>query len=263
MTTAKLTRKPGHDLVSGVVYGPVQSRRLGWSLGINWFAPLTKVCNFDCLYCQLGRTTRRPRKTDFVGVEAFEEAVKQKFRNLKNQAQPIDVITISGNGEPVLHPRLSELIDILIHYRNTFFPRAKLWILTNGSRIDQKSVADALNKLDERSIKLDGVGPWLERVDKPIYGFSIERLVEGLRRLIDYHLQVLFLKGPDNNACEEALEAWCQFVLENKLRPKSIQVYTVDRYPAYPDVYPLEPEELKKVVDFLQSRLPFPVTLYV
>ena len=263
MTASKLVRKPGHDLVSGIIYGPVQSRRLGWSLGINWFAPLTKVCNFDCVYCQLGRTTRRPVRTDFVSVDSFQTVIEQKFKSFRDQHQTIHVITISGNGEPLLHPHLPELVDLLLGARDHYLPDAKIWILTNGTRLDRPETAKALNRLDERAIKLDGVNNWLVHVDQPLYGFSLEKLLAGLSMLKDYHLQVMLLHGIENNASPRALEAWCDFVLKHQLHPKTIQLYTVDRYPAYPNVTPLSDKELEEAAAFLRQRLPFPVDVFI
>lgn len=251
-----LPKKPGHDLVDGCVYGPVRSRRLGWSLGINWFAPMTKVCNFDCVYCQLGPTDRLPRREDFVGLDVFSREVEAAFARVVAAGVPVDVITISGNGEPTLHPRTPDLIDCVLAARDRYFPRARTWILTNGTRVHVDGVAEALNRLDERAVKLDGVGPWLIDVDKPLFGFRWEALVEGLRKLRDYHLQVMVVRGRGENVAPAALAEWVGWVRRHALRPKSVQVYTVDRFPAYEGVRPLSRSEMARVADWLARHLP-------
>jgi len=251
-----LPKKPGHDLVEACVYGPVRSRRLGWSLGINWFAPMTKVCNFDCVYCQLGPTDRLPRRTDFVSPAVFAREVEAAFARLASAGVSVDVITISGNGEPTLHPQTPDLIDRVLAARDRYFPTARTWILTNGARIHVDGIARAVNRLDERAVKLDGVGSWFVDVDKPLFGFRWEALVEGLRKLRDYHLQVMVVKGRGENITPAALAAWAAWVRRHALRPKSVQLYTVDRFPAYDGVRPLSRSEMAQVADALARHLP-------
>jgi wyosine [tRNA(Phe)-imidazoG37] synthetase (radical SAM superfamily) len=251
-----LSKKAGHDLVDGCVYGPVRSRRLGWSLGINWFAPKTKVCNFDCVYCQLGPTDRLPLRADFVPLEVFAQEVETAFARIAADGTPIDVITISGNGEPTLHPRTPDLIDRVLAARDRYFPTARTWVLTNGTRNHVDAVAEALNRLDERAVKLDAVGPWLTDIDKPLFGFRWDAFVEGLRKLRDYHLQVMVVKGRGQNQDPRAWTAWVEWVRSQALRPKSIQLYTVDRFPAYAGVEPLDRREMAEVASYLSHRLP-------
>lgn len=256
MALPVLPKKPGHDLVDGYVYGPVRSRRLGWSLGINWFAPMTKVCNFDCVYCQLGPTDRLPRREDFVSPAVFTREVETAFARIASAGIPVDVITISGNGEPTLHPQTPDLIDRVLVARDRYFPAARTWILTNGSRVHVDGVAQALNRLDERAVKLDGVGSWFVDVDKPLFGFRWEAFVEGLRKLRDYHLQVMVVKGRGENITPAALAEWVGWVRRHGLCPKGIQLYTVDRFPAYDGVWPLSRSEMAQVADRLAQALP-------
>ncbi len=256
MSATVLSRKRGHDLVGTYVYGPVRSRRLGMSLGINWFAPWIKVCNFDCLYCQLGRTERLPRREDFVRVDVFAREVMRVFAELAERNVRVDAITISGNGEPTLHPRTPELIAILLEARDRFFPGARTWILTNGTRLHVDGIARAVNRLDERSVKLDGVGADLITVDRPRFGFRWTHFIEGLRKLRDFHLQVMVLAGRGKNIRPDALAAWTSWIRQQALVPKSIQLYTVDRYPAYPGVRPLTRTEMEAVVQYIAAELP-------
>ncbi len=258
----RLPKKEGHDLVGTVVYGPVRSRRLGWSLGINFFAPFRKVCNIDCMYCQLGRTSSLPGKGDFLPVSVIMSEIEQALQTLHKNGQTLDVITISGNGEPALHPHLPEIVEKFLKVKHIYYPNVKTWILSNGTRTWVSSVANAFNQLDERAIKLDGVGELFKKIERPQFGLSLDKLVRGISQLKDYHLQFLLVNGRITNTSQEALEQWVQFVLDHHLKPKSIQLYTVDRFPAYPDVYPVSREKLLFVYQYLSEHLPFEITLF-
>lgn len=260
--TLRLPRKPGHDLVDTIIYGPVLSRRLGWSLGINVFAPKVKVCNFDCVYCQLGPTLRLPRKEDFLPTKDVCRSIAKTLERLAEKSQPLDVLTLSGNGEPTLHPGLGPILQSLIEARNHWFPKAQTWILTNGSRIHIPAIVNALNDLDERAIKLDATGPWIAAIDRPWYGFRLERMLQHLPKLRDYHLQIMLNHGPGENSSPTAAESWARTFHEFGLTPKSIQIYTVDRYPAYPGVSPLTKEEMVRWVEKIQRLVSCPVVIF-
>lgn len=234
-------------LQSGIIYGPVQSRRLGRSLGINVLPADRKVCNFDCRYCQYGWTDPSAlasmSEADYPAVRDVVDAVAAALRGLPEAPH---YVTFSGNGEPTLHPRFGEIVDGVNEARARFAPAARTAILSNSSRVGRPEIRQALSRLDVRILKLDaGTEGCFARYNRPVQGITLESIVEGLRLLPDITLQTLLAGGSGGNLAAEETEAWLARVAV--IRPRTVQLYTLDR--EAPDRYlvPATREELEAV----------------
>jgi wyosine [tRNA(Phe)-imidazoG37] synthetase (radical SAM superfamily) len=238
--------QPSPQLMSlheGLVYGPVRSRRLGRSLGVNVLPPGEKVCTFNCLYCQYGwtRQTRRsdaqpvawPRPADVV------RAVGAALDALASQGLTVDRITLAGHGEPTLHPAFPDIVEALCELRSARLPGTPVAVLSNSTTAGEPAVRAALARLDERYMKLDaGDQDTLRRVNA--CAMSIERLVDSLRALPDVVTQTMFVTdetGRIGNTSEPAVAAWLDALLA--IRPQAVHLYTLDRAPAWPGFRPV------------------------
>ncbi len=220
-------------LKSGVTYGPVLSRRLGRSLGINLLGGAAKICTFDCAYCQYGWTLADPHEAlARGGLPAVTEVLAAVETSLKILDAPPAFLTFSGNGEPTLHPELGEIVAGVGGLRDRLAPSARVAVLSNSSRLHDPRVREALMGLDLRIMKLDaGDEATFRRFNRPRSELTLAQVLAGLRALGSYTVQALFADGPDGNASPQALRAWVETVAE--LRPEAVQLYTLDRgYPS-------------------------------
>jgi wyosine [tRNA(Phe)-imidazoG37] synthetase (radical SAM superfamily) len=232
------------SLQKSIVYGPVASRRLGHSLGINLLPATEKVCTFNCVYCQygwsdfgaLGRVAVPP----LPSRERVRVALEESLRGAGSRAA---FLTFSGNGEPTLHPEFPAIVGDLVGLRDRLAPGALTAILSNSTTVTDKAVRDALALLDVRIMKLDAGKPdTVLRYNQPAPGTDFEAMVEGLGRLKDVTIQALFSTGPAGNFSKPDVEAWVSRV--KALAPRSVQIYTLAR--GYPSagIGPLTREEL-------------------
>jgi wyosine [tRNA(Phe)-imidazoG37] synthetase (radical SAM superfamily) len=250
MTHDPVARPPLLPLWSDIVYGPVSSRRLGRSLGLNVMPPGGKTCTFNCIYCQYGWTTARSAPVDAWPAPAqVATALSAALRTLAG-ASP-DRITLAGHGEPTLHPAFGDVVDAIHAVRNREAPAAALAVLSNGTRVHEAGVHAALLRLDECYVKLDaGNADTLRRVNAS--DFPLDRLVAGLESLPGVTVQSLFVDDPRGrcgNADPASREAWLQLVA--RIRPRQVHLYTVARAPALARLRPVP----RAVLDDLASRL--------
>lgn len=223
-------------LQSGIIYGPVHSRRLGLSLGINLLPSGYKLCSFNCLYCQYGWTYKptlnvNQHVKDLPRPEEISDALKRSLQDMIRRGTKVDCITFAGNGEPTLHPELAEIIDRTRLFRDKYVPQAKLAILSNSSTVNKEEVRDALEMLDMRVMKLDaGSEELMRHLNKPAPPLYLGEIVDGLKKLKDVILQSLFVQGRLTNTDPNSVEHWVQMVKE--VQPILVQVYTLDRLPA-------------------------------
>ena len=213
-----------------IVFGPIRSRRLGSSLGINLLPERGKLCNFDCIYCECGwnRDGRGDRRLPDLAM--LREALKAKLSACAAEGAPIDSITFSGDGEPTLNPDFPAIIDATLALRDRYFPAARVSVLTNATRLDDPAVFAALRKVDSPILKLDAPSTVLVRViNRPAGAYDVARVVEGMRRFEgDFILQTMFLRAPGFDSADPAvLGAWMDIVRD--LRPREIMVYTIAR----------------------------------
>ncbi len=212
------------------VFGPIRSRRLGNSLGINLLPTKGKICNFDCIYCECGWNADGRDDTVLPTAAQVRSALEDKLCALMLEGTPVDSITFSGDGEPTLNPEVPRIIDDTIKLRDAYFPAAKVSVLSNATRVHVPEVFEALRKVDNPCMKIDAPTDELAAlINRPAPGYSVARVVEGLKRFEgDFVLQTMFLRSPDfDSAAPEVLDGWMEIV--RTLRPRLIQVYSIDR----------------------------------
>lgn len=219
-------------LQPGAVYGPVRSRRLGHSLGINILPVDGKFCYSNCAYCQYGST-----KAEFVRETALRppseilQEIEQSFEKLAGEKTAVDNVTFSGNGEPTLHPGFPELAAGVRALRDRYFPRARIALFSDASSVAVPAVREALLSLDDVFMKLDAGDPeTFRRINRPLHRIPWEDLIAGIKSLEGVKLQSLFVQGRVSNAGGKALENWYRAVAD--IRPALVHIYTIGRPPA-------------------------------
>ncbi|MCU0291109.1 MAG: hypothetical protein MUF10_03845 [Thermoanaerobaculaceae bacterium] len=240
------------ELKKGCVYGPVSSRRLGRSLGINVLPAARKVCTFDCQYCQYG-WTRRDCLASADGFAAVATVLCEVEATLRRLPDPPAFLTFSGNGEPTLHPAFPRLVDSVIALRDRVAPTARTAILSNSTRVGDPAVRAALRRLDARIMKLDaGSQAALDGFNQPLEPLAIDELVEGLGDLGEVTLQALFAGGPAGNHGPDHIAAWLTCV--ERIRPVAVQVYTLDRDVPSRHLAPVPRPDLDAIAAALEAR---------
>jgi len=217
-------------LFGSIIYGPIHSRRLGTSLGVELMPLDHKLCTFNCVYCECGWNTpvSHPKLPTREEVRIALEA------RLKEGLQ-LDVITFSGNGEPTLHPDFLGIIEDTCALRDRYCPNAKVSVLSNSTQLGRPDVVQALRLCDNRILKLDAAtDTMMRRIDLPVNkDLTVVQIMEWLVQFDgDFTLQTCFLRGEHNgelidNTTQEELTAWYHAV--NQLRPKQIMIYVIDR----------------------------------
>ncbi len=212
------------------MFGPIVSRRLGSSLGVNLLPSKGKLCNFDCVYCECGWNKDGMNDKVFPKYEDIEAALEEKMSKLAAEGTPVDSITFSGNGEPTVHPDFPKVIDATLRYRDKYFPNARVSVLSNATMIDRPAVAEALMRIDNPILKIDASSDELiMKINRPVGHYKLDEVVEAMMRFNgNFILQTMFLRSPEfDTAGPAALAAWMDIV--RKVRPREIMVYTIDR----------------------------------
>ena len=212
------------------VFGPIHSRRLGSSLGINLLPVNGKICSFDCIYCECGWNRDGKDDKRLPSAAEVRSALQDKLSALMLEGVRIDSITFSGDGEPTLNPEFPRIIEDTLRLRDVFYPDAKVSVLSNATRVHVPEVFEALRKVDNPIMKIDAPTDELVRlIDNPAPGYSLARTIEALRRFEgDFVLQTMFLRSPDfDSSSPEVLDGWKAIVRD--LRPRKIMVYNIDR----------------------------------
>lgn len=246
-------------LFSEIVFGPVQSRRLGTSLGINLLPYDGKLCSFDCIYCECGLNKNFRTKTKLPNRQNVQLALKDKLISLKNEGIIIDVITFAGNGEPTMHPQFYEIIDDTIELRNIYYPESKISVLSNGMHLDKPKVVEALKKTDNPVLKLDSaIEETIRILDRPnSSSYSISRQIERFKLFnSNFILQTMFLKGEFegqtiDNTTNEEVSAWLELVYD--LQPREVMIYTIDRETAVKGLEKVSLEKLLEIANKVES----------
>ena len=235
-------------LFDDIIFGPVNSRRLGKSLGINLLPTTSKYCNFNCIYCECG-WTKNSGKIDFHSVESVISELEKVLAKYSETNESLDVITYAGNGEPTLHPKFSEIIDKTIILRNKYCPNVKIAVLSNATMLHKESVFKSLLKIDLPILKLDsGIESTIININQPTGSFSMSKLIENFKKFDgNFHLQTMFLKGKFNgniidNTTEIEINAWIKIIEETK--PKQVMIYSIARNTPADNLKPVSVEEL-------------------
>ncbi|WP_029903183.1 radical SAM protein [Prevotella sp. 10(H)] len=236
-----------------IVFGPLHSRRLGASLGINLLPYDGKLCSFDCIYCECGYNKDFRTKTKLPDRDNVRAALEDKLIQLQQEGTNIDVITFAGNGEPTMHPQFAEIIDDTIALRDIYFPAAKISVLSNAMHLGKQKVFDALKKVDNNILKLDSaILDTVKLIDRPNSpGYSIDKQLELFKLFNgDFIMQTMFVKGSHNgrivdNTTEEEISAWLEAVKET--RPKEVMIYTIDRETPEKNLEKVSVEKLREI----------------
>ena len=247
------------SLYDNIIFGPVRSRRLGLSLGVNLLPVDSKLCNFDCIYCECGWNEDHPGRRRFNSREDVREMLAKTLRRMVDEGEVPDVITFAGNGEPTMHPDFEDIIADTIALRYQICPQAKVSVLSNATQIHREDVRRALLRVDNNILKLDSAfDATVQLINKPQGSYSVERTVE-LMKLFEGKmiLQTMFLRGEYlgqrvDNTTEKEVEAWLDIV--EQIRPRQVMIYSLDRDTPCQTLEKVEKEELQKIAARLQER---------
>lgn len=213
------------------IYGPVHSRRLGLSLGINLMPADGKICTFDCLYCECGFNADHHTRSHYPTREVVAEALEKQLVKMHNDNEHPDVLTFAGNGEPTSNPHFPEIIDDTVKLRDKWCPDAKISVLSNSTFINREKVREALMKVDNNILKLDTVNAeYIKKVDRPTQPtYDVNKIIEHMK-WFDGHIiiQTMFMKGDGtDNTGNEYVMPWLDAVKD--INPREVMVYTIDR----------------------------------
>lgn len=240
-------------LFEDVIFGPVRSRRLGLSLGVNLLPVHAKLCTFDCIYCECGWNEERRGDRRFNSREVVRMRLEEVLTAMVGAETPPDVITFAGNGEPTMHPDFEAIIDDTIALRDRLAPSAKISVLSNATQLHREAVVRALRRVDNNILKLDSAfDATVRRMNKPQQAtYTVAKVVEQLQHFEgQFILQTMFLRGSfegeaiDNTTTEE-VEAWLKLV--DRLRPRQVMVYSIDRDTPCQTLEKVGREELQQI----------------
>lgn len=242
------------------IFGPIHSRRLGVSLGINLLPADGKFCTFDCIYCECGYNRDHRPHLPLPTREEVRKALEAKLIDMKANGPHPDVFTFAGNGEPTSHPAFAGIIDDTIALRDTYFPNAKVSVLSNSTFIHKPDVFAALNKIDNNILKLDTVNAeYINRVNCPTGHYSVENIVEGMKA---FHgnliIQTMFMKGKTDegidvtNVSDEFVLPWLEAVKE--IAPRQVMIYTIDRETPDHFLQKATHQELDRIVSLIKKE---------
>lgn len=258
----------GQRVVAGLlpvgVFGPIDSRRFGLSLGVNVIPAQTKVCSFDCCYCECGPSALK--KYDPGGVvwpdkNLLCESLENYLTHHPTVAMALAAITFSGNGEPTLHPEFEQLIDCALLSRDRHAPHTKLVVLTNASELSRSEIRRALAKVDEPCIKLDaGNDALLKSLNYPLVEFHLQDLIKWCADLPQVVIQTIFVQGPIDNTTPEAIDDWIDCL--RQIRPRRVDIYTLHRKPVDLGLRPVEMDKLNQIAEQVRVMVQTPVQVY-
>ena len=237
------------------IFGPVHSRRLGLSLGINLMPADGKVCTFDCIYCECGfNADHRPRQKR-PSREEVAAALEQKLKDMQADGRLPDVLTFAGNGEPTAHPQFAGIIDDTLRLRDRYCPEAKVSVLSNATMAMRPEVHAALERVDNNILKLDTVSQeYINRVNRPTYPtYNVQEIIETIRSFRGHAIvQTMFMRGTIDgqdvdNTGEEYVRPWLEAV--KHIVPKQVMIYTIDRETPDHDLRKAAPSVLDAIRD--------------
>lgn len=247
------------SLYDNIIFGPVRSRRLGLSLGVNLLPVESKLCNFDCIYCECGWNEDHVGRRRFNSREDVRDMLRDTLQAMVAKGELPDVITFAGNGEPTMHPDFEQIIEDTIALRDQICPQAKVSVLSNATQIHREDVRRALLRVDNNILKLDSAfDSTVQLINKPQGSYSVERTVE-LMKLFEGNmiLQTMFLRGEylskrvDNTTAEE-VDAWLDIVAQ--IKPRQVMIYSLDRDTPCQTLEKVGREELLQIAAKLQAR---------
>lgn len=244
-------------LFTSTIFGPIHSRRLGTSLGVNLSPADGKVCSFDCLYCEAGFNLQGPGKMGLPPRADVKRLLEQKLQQMVANGEQLDVITFSGNGEPTMHPEFAAVIDDTIELRNRYFPAVKVSVLSNSTRIDNPKVVGALLKVDNNILKLDSaITSTMQFIDRPLdKKFTAEKAIELLEQFGNQCIvQTMMLRGSYcGKEIDNTTEAEVAALIDayKRIKPREVMLYSIDRKTPAEELQKVSREEL----DIIAQRI--------
>jgi wyosine [tRNA(Phe)-imidazoG37] synthetase (radical SAM superfamily) len=246
-------------LFHDVIFGPVNSRRLGVSLGVNLLPLDMKYCTFNCIYCECGWTKDKSAvDKKLPGRELEKEKLEEKLKSMKDADQHPDAITFAGNGEPTIHPQFPEILEDTISLRDQYFPEARVSVLSNASTLDKPAVFRALKKTGNSILKLDaGTEELFRLINGPRSGITLRAIVEKLKEFNgELIIQTLFLRGKldgeiIDNTAEPGFSRWLEHV--KAINPKYVMIYPIDRSTPLDTLEKLSFNELNMIADKVEK----------
>lgn len=242
------------------IFGPVRSRRLGISLGLNLLPADGKVCTFDCIYCECGYNKQHHTRQALPTREEVKTALEQRLQEMAAHGPQPDVLTFAGNGEPTIHPQFAAIIDDTLALRDHYFPQAKVSVLSNSTKVTDNNVRKALMKVDNAIMKLDTVdAAYIRQLDRPTGHYDVEKIVEALKSMEGKPvIQTMFLKGFSedgmdmDNTTDRYVIPWLNTIRD--IAPREVMIYTIDRETPDKHLQKATPEELDRIVALLHAE---------
>lgn len=242
-------------LFNEIVFGPVSSRRFGVSLGINLLPDTMKYCTFNCIYCECGLTDAdQDKRAKLYTTPEILAALDERFKELHEKKLHPDNITFAGNGEPTIHPGFAEIIDRTIELRDIYFPTAKITVLSNSTKLNKKSIHDALLKIDHNVLKLDaGSEQMFNAINRPLSPIKLKDVVEQLKSFNgNVIIQTLFVRGRIkgemvDNTTEEEIALWLRHLEE--IKPSLVMLYSISRETPEEGLVKISANELEKIAE--------------
>ena len=232
------------------IFGPVKSRRLGVSLGINLLPKDGKVCTFDCIYCECGLNADHRPTSKMPTREEVRTKLEEKLQQMKRAGESPDVLTFAGNGEPTCHPDFSAIIDDTLRLRDEYFPNARVSVLSNATQLHRENVRRALLRVDNNILKLDTVNAsYISKVDRPTGRYDVQEVIGYLKMFRGQAvIQTMFMKGDGyDNTSDDFVAPWLQTVID--IAPREVMIYTVDRETPVAGILKASREELDAIRD--------------
>lgn len=247
-------------LYSSPIFGPIHSRRLGISLGINLLPSDGKCCSFDCIYCECGTNRQRVAHQPMPSRNQVSQALRQRLITMRDEGTPPDVLTFAGNGEPTLHPDFRHIVDDVLALRDEFFPKAKVSVLTNATQIVRPEVFDALSRVDNNILKLDTVNPqYISIVDRPVSTtYDVSKIVEAMQRFgKQCIIQTMFMQGTMgdhdvDNTTDAYVLPWLEAV--QNIAPREVMIYTIDRETPISTLRKATHQQLDHIASMVRER---------
>ncbi len=242
-------------LFDEIVFGPVRSRRLGISLGINLLPTNHKLCNFNCLYCECGWSNEKIENLNTLpSLKLFYQKLEDSLSEMYLANKKLDAITFAGNGEPTLHPEFDKIIDATIELRQKYFPDTKITVLSNATLIANERIFNALQKVEQSVLKLDSaILETIKLLNSPPENYALDNLIDNFLRFKgNFVLQTMFIKGEYNgqkfdNTSELEVSKWIEIV--NIIRPKLVMIYTIARDTPAKNIIKIQEEMLERIAE--------------
>lgn len=238
-------------LQAGIMYGPVNSRRYGRSLGINLMPTTYKLCSFNCVYCHYGRTTRCLRDASEVADDLPDpDAVSKALEAALRSSGSLDLITFSGNGEPTIHPAFPELVQTAVRLRDRIMPAVRVALLSNASGLVRPDVRQVIGRIDLPVFKLDaGTSKTFRAINRPAAGISLESLVAYLSEINGVYVQTVLVDGAPTNTSDDELSAYIRLL--QRIQPEQVHMYSIDRPAADQRVSLVNADRLASIARFV------------